>query len=51
MKAYNVAIEKNGSVVTEFSIKANDLKEAKQTAQAHKRWEKYQGRVSVKLSK
>ena len=51
MKTYNVTIQTKEAVTAEFSINANNLKEAKQTAQAHKRWDKYQGRVSVRFSK
>lgn len=51
MKTYNVTIETKSAVVTEFSINASCKKEALQTAQAHKRWENYKGRVSVRFIK
>ena len=51
MKGYNVIIETDEMIVSDFIIEAENLKEANKIAQSHKRLERLKGRTRVKRIK
>ena len=51
MKEYNVILETDEMIVSDFIIEAENLKEAKRIAQSHKRLERLKGRTRVKRIK
>lgn len=51
MKNYSVVIESKGEYVSSFTVKANNLKEAKKRANFNKRIEALKGKTIVKYIK
>lgn len=50
MKEYDIIIETDGMIVSDFIIEEENLKEAKRIAQSHKRLER-KGRTRIKRIK